>query len=208
MSNTEIATAVNVAVDAATPSATTTPAATTTEGTPSTPDICDQTPVSATEVCNMLATAEGNGTYIQTNGSTGASGRYQFMTQTAIGVIAEVRPVSNTAEARTIWDNCKSSSTEDCKKLQDEMCENYSAYIARSLNNSKIPLTDANRYLAWNQGTGGSRAIHRSMTSGQDVTNPTILKNMKGQAWDFSPDGQTFYNNMLEHLNERGVALA
>ena len=172
----------------------------------SAPD-CNDIPISASEGCNMLAAAEskGSGSYTALNASTGAAGRYQFIPSTAIEQIKQIRDVKDTEEARTLWNDCGSSSTPECKKLQDEMCKNYFGYIERSLKNGGIPLTNTNRYLAWNQGTGGARAIIRSIESGQPVSNPRILKNMQRQAWDFSADGKEFYNNMENYLQERGI---
>jgi hypothetical protein len=172
---------------------------------PSTSTECTDKPVSATEGCNMLSVAEGSGSYTQINKSTGAAGRYQFMKSTALERIQKIRPVANISEANALWNKCKQSSTQECKQLQDEMCKSNLAYIERSLTNRGIPLTNANRYLAWNQGTGGASVILKSLKTGLPVTNPTVLRNMKGQAWEFSENGKIFYDNMVKHISDRGV---
>jgi hypothetical protein len=167
----------------------------------------DGTEIEASEICNTLATAEGKGAYTQKNKKSSASGRYQFTTGTAIDVIQKLGYASNKANAGRIWSNCRRSSAENCKKVQDAMCNSYSKQIVSSLKNYGIKPTVENIYLAWNQGAGGSNVIWESIKSGQPVTNPKVLSNMKGQAWKFSPDGKTYYANMVNYLKRQGVNL-
>jgi len=167
--------------------------------------IADGTPVDASNVCNTLAKAEGNGTYVQKNSRTSASGRYQFVTSTAVDVIKKIGAAKTDAEAKSLWYNCRQSSTPDCKKLQDKMCNNYSSQIISQLEAKDIEITAENVYLAWNQGAGGASIIINAMKNGTQVTNRDVLKNMAGQAWKFSPDGKTFYANMQNYLRKRGV---
>jgi hypothetical protein len=167
----------------------------------------DGTPVEASEVCNRISVAEGNGTYTQKNKNTSAAGRYQFVTGTAASVIQKIGAASNEAAAKNIWYNCRQSSTEDCKKLQDKMCNHYSSQIIKQLKRYNIEPTVENIYLAWNQGAGGAKLIWQSIKTGQPVTNKNVLKNMKGQAWKFSSDGRTYYQNMVNYLKKKKVNL-
>lgn len=185
-----------------------TPTASVEETTDTYVDPCtlDSTPVNASEACNMLATAEGNGEYTEYNSDTGAAGRYQFMPSTGKSVLKQLG--FSSAEADATWEECKKSSSSKCKAIQDSMCNHYSGWVQSQLEKKNIPLTTENMYLAWNQGTGGANAILRSIQTGMPVTNPKILRNMKGQAWAFSDDGATFYKNMRGYLQGQGVALA
>jgi len=183
------------------------PADDTTEQTQTPVDPCDTTGASPSDICNSLATAEGSGSYTQSNPNTGASGRYQFIESTALGVLVKSGLSSSKADAQVLWNRCKQSGSAECKKVQDGMCEHYSKTIANSLNRRGIPDTVEFRYLGHNQGAGGANAIWRSMQTGEPVTNKNILRNMRGQAWAFSADGKEFYNNMVNHLKERGVNL-
>jgi hypothetical protein len=85
------------------------------------------------------------------------------------------------------------------------MCNYYSEQLARSLKNYGIEPTAENLYLAWNQGAGGAKLIINSAKTGQPVTNTKVLKNMHGQAWKFSADGATFYNNMVGYMKRQGA---
>ena len=171
-------------------------------------DPCDQSPISATEACNMLATIEGNGSYTQDGPSwSSAKGRYQFVKGTAVDQIMKTQNVSSKDEAELLWDKCSQSSSPECKKLQDELCANYSKEIENSLARKGHALTSTNRYLAWNQGAGGANVILTSASTGQPVTNPDILKNMQNQAWAFSSDGATYISNMQGYMAKKGVNL-
>ncbi len=160
-----------------------------------------QTPINASEACNMLATAEGNGKYDQ-GGS--ASGRYQFVKKTGVSVLKQL----GYSNPESTWNECSNSASENCRRVQDNMCNFYSEDISRQLKSKGIPITTENMYLAWNQGAGGANAILKSRQTGQPVTNKQILKNMHGQAWEYSSDGTTFYNNMRGYLKEKKVPLA
>lgn len=169
-------------------------------------DCGESTTSNATETCEAIALAEGNGTYTQTRGGfKSASGRYQFVGSTAVAEIKKIGAASTTAAATELWEKCRGSSTSECRQLQDDLCKSYSSYIKRSLNNRGIPPTVENIYLAWNQGPRGAAVIYNAMKTGSTITDPEVLSNMQGQAWEFSANGQTFYNNMLEHIQERNV---
>lgn len=161
----------------------------------------DQTPISASEQCNMLATAEGSGKYDQGGEQYG---RYQFTKSTGVGVLTQL----GHSDPTDVWNECSNSASERCKGIQDDMCNHYSAELSRSLTNRDIPVTTENLYLAWNQGAGGASVILRSVASGEPITNPEVLSNMHGQAWNFSTDGRTYYSNMRGYLQKKGVALS
>jgi len=165
----------------------------------------DGTPIEASSVCNTLAKSEGNGTYTQKNAKTSAAGRYQIITSTAVDLIRKIGAANTESEAKNLWFNCRQSTTTDCKKLQDKMCNNYSSSIIKQLKTKNIESTVENVYLAWNQGPGGAAIIINAMKNGTEVTNKEVLKNMHNQAWSFSPDGRTFYANMQSYLRKKGV---
>jgi len=175
--------------------------------TEETTDPCnpDNTPVDASELCNTLATIEGAGTYDQRGPATStASGRYQIINKTGYGELVKLG--HSKRDAKEIWDRCKRSSSPECKKIQDQVCNSYSSYLQRSLKNRGIPITRETLYLAWNQGGAGAGIIWKSIQTGQPVTNPKILKNMRNQrAWAFSSDGATFFKNMQGYMRKKGV---
>jgi len=164
----------------------------------------DSTPIEASELCNTLATIEGNGTYTQHGPSTStASGRYQIIDGTGAGQLVKLG-YSHT-EASSLWQKCKLSASEECKRIQDKVCNSYSHGLQKELKRRGIPVTKETLYLAWNQGAGGANVIWRSIQSGQPVTNPRVLRGMHKQAWKFSPDGATFYKNMQGYMRKKGA---
>ena len=164
-----------------------------------------------TDVCQMLSSAEGTGSYVQSYSSTGAAGRYQFTTKTAVEQIGTLKGVSP-ASASSLWAKCRTSASPECKQLQDDMCAQYSTSQAKSITNAGYPTTTTNRYLAWNQGAGGFRVIMESYKTGIPVSkekNPVVYATMHSkQAWDTSSaDGKTFVNNMRGYLRKQGVTV-
>ncbi len=162
-----------------------------------------------TDVCQMLSSAEGSGSYTQQYSSTGAAGRYQFTTKTAVEQIGILKGVSP-ASASSLWAKCRTSASPECKQLQDDMCMQYSTSQAKSITNAGYPTSTTNRYLAWNQGAGGFRVIMESYKTGIPVSkekNPVVYATMHSkQAWDTSSaDGKTFVNNMQGYLRGQGV---
>lgn len=170
-------------------------------------ELGDGTPVEVSEACNSLAKVEGNGSYTQQHGPdfSQAAGRYQFVGSTAVEQIIKLGKASNTAQAREIWTRCRTSNSPGCKVLQDEMCNQYSKSLMKSLENYGIPVTNRNLYLAWNQGVGGAKVILEAAKNNTNVTNPEVASNMTNQAWVKSTHAVTFLRGMEGFMRTRGV---
>jgi len=167
----------------------------------------DGTPVDASAACNQIAKIEGNGKYTQQNAArfSAAAGRYQFMGSTAVGVIVGMGAASSKSAATTKWTQCRTSNSQECKSLQDKMCNYYSTQILSQLKAKGIPTTTRNLYLAWNQGVGGASAILKAAAAGTTVTNPNIAGNMKNQAWVKTADAAKFLAGLEGWMRQRGV---
>lgn len=167
----------------------------------------DGTPVDASEACNKLAKIEGNGTYTQQNANryTAAAGRYQFISSTAESVLKEMEFAKNDAEARAIWESCRTSSSPNCKRIQDAMCNHYSESLISQLKAKGIPVTTRNLYLAWNQGAGGASIILKAAANGENVTDPTVASHMTNQAWIKTTNARAFLRGMEGYMKTRGI---
>jgi hypothetical protein len=180
-------------------------------GSSSTSDPCavgDGTPVNASEACNTLAQIEGNGKYTQQNAPrfSAAAGRYQFVGDTAVNVLKGMGKARTTAEARSLWSRCRTSNTEECKKLQDEMCNYYQKQQESQLKAAGIPFTTRNMYLAWNMGVGGAKTILRAANNGcSNVTHSKIASNMRNQAWVHTNNSCKFLKGMEGYIKRQGV---
>ena len=179
-------------------------------GSSSTSDPCaigDGTPVDASELCNKIAKIEGNGTYTQQNAArfSAAAGRYQFMGATATGVIKQMGKASNDAQARALWSKCRTSNSQECKSLQDQMCNYYANQLRNQLKKYGIKPTMRNMYLAWNQGAYGAKLILEAAKNGTNVTHSKVAHNMHNQAWTKTSNGQAFLAGMENYMRKRGV---
>jgi len=171
-------------------------------------DPCNQDPIDATAACNAFAKAEGDGSYNQRRSGSDVYGRYQFDNSTGVAEAVKARPELGAVGARDLWNGCMGKITTECKKLQDDMCRNYSGTIINELKNKGISPTPSNMYLAWNQGATGASQI---LAAGNgEVANSTRRYNMSQQAWNKPPRYETTYNGaefisrMNKYLAEKG----
>jgi hypothetical protein len=164
---------------------------------PETPETvtCEEA-ATATDGCNLMATGEGNGGYNSKNPKTSASGRYQFVEKTALYTLTGMGKAKSESEARTIWNDCATSTTPDCKKLQNEMCGWYFKDSVRQMNHYGVPPTKFNMYLAWNQGPQGASKILLAAKNGEQVTDETVKRGMRGQPF-FTGDSNNNYSGEL-----------
>jgi hypothetical protein len=168
-------------------------------------DPCNQAPIDATAACNSLAKAEGDGSYNQRRPGSSVYGRYQFDRATGVAEAVKARPELGAVKAKELWENCQGRITSECKKLQDDMCRNYSGTIISQLKAKGISPTPDNLYLAWNQGAAGAKQI---LDAGNgEVVNSTRRNKMAQQAWnkvDTTYNGAEFISRMRAYLAKRG----
>jgi hypothetical protein len=160
------------------------------------------TPSDPGSTCERLAQIEGNGSYTQdTNGSTGASGRYQIEQPTAVGEILKLGKASDKSEAISLWQKCRASDAPECRNLQDEICKSY----ASSLGGSNVREV----YLRWNMGVRGANEILEAHHSTGQVTNPVRIAKMDNQAWTRNnpSNGNTkvFLDGLNSYIKKRGI---
>ncbi len=166
-------------------------------------DECGQPLNDPGNTCGRLAQIEGNGSYTQnTNGSTGASGRYQIEQATAVGVMKNIgRGGSSDASRTALWQECRSSSSAQCTQLQDDICTAYAGTMSGG--------TIRDIYAQWNMGKAGADEIARAHATTGQVTNQTRINKMDNQAWTRNDpsNGNTakFYAGMEKYMRSKGI---
>ena len=158
--------------------------------------------VDAGDRCKTFAQIEGNGSYtLNTNGTAGASGRYQIEQTTAVGEMASMGIGSSYNDRVALWQKCRSSASAECAKLQDDICNNYAAKMKGK--------TMREAYLSWNMGPTGASQILNAHAAGTMVTNPDRIRKMDNQAWSINnPSGgdtTKFLNGLNDYMRKRGV---
>ncbi len=154
------------------------------------------------DTCGRLAQIEGSGSYTQdTNGSKGASGRYQIEQATAVGEMKKMGRVSSDAQGIQLWQTCRNSSSAECVKLQDDICKSY----AGSMSGKNIREV----YLQWNMGKSGANEILRAHADDGQVDNPVRIRKMDNQAWTKNNpsrgDTNKFLNGLDNYIKKRGI---
>ncbi len=178
------------------------------EPTP-TVDECVTPSADASANCNTIAQTEGNGSYTQdTNGTSGASGRYQITQNTAVGLIQDLNLANSKSSATSLWQQCRNSDSADCRKLQDSLCNSYSTQLSKGLTGDKNKFK--NFYLRWNMGPTGANEILNAYPN--KITNPERIALMDNQAWARPPTGspsngdtQKFLNGMNSYIRSKKV---
>ncbi len=173
--------------------------------TPTT-DECDEIPSDPIDLCKRLAQVEGSGSYTQdTNGSTGASGRYQINQTTAVHLMSTSNMVSSKSAGVALWQECRNSSSAKCVALQDSLCNIYATQLSKGLTG------DTNQfrylYLKWNMGPTGAKEILDAYPG--RVTNPARISNMNNQAWMVGNPGNgdtvDYLKRMDAYIEKRGI---
>jgi len=159
----------------------------------------------AKALCEYLATTEA-GHYGDTpSEGSKAYGRYQIESPAAIDALAYTRGMDKGA-ALKLFEKCRASTTDYCKKIQDEMCQGY---IGAIIKQSKGFLTGNKKlwefYLRWNMGASGGDTIQ---SEGEISTK--LLGRMRNQAWckrgtTCTGDSKQFINLMKKYMIEQGV---
>ncbi len=152
--------------------------------------------------CGKLAQIEGSGAYTQdTNGSAGASGRYQIEQPTAVGQMKKMGVGQNDTERKALWQKCRNSASAECKKLQDDICNNY----AGSMKGKNIREV----YLQWNMGPTGAREILDANAGDGQVDNQVRINKMDNQAWTknnpSNGDTTKFLAGLDNYIQKRGI---
>ncbi len=166
-------------------------------------DECGQPISDPGNTCGRLAQIEGNGNYTQdTNGSTGASGRYQIEQATAVGVMKSIgQGGSSDSSRRALWQKCRSSSSAECSKLQDDICASYAGTMSGE--------TIRDVYAQWNMGKSGAAEIAQAHATTGQVTNPARIRKMDNQAWTKNNpshgDTAKFYAGMEKYMRSKGI---
>ena len=159
--------------------------------------------------CNTMAKGEQSNGYTAYNKKTGAAGRYQFIPKTAKWILTSMLGVS-ASQADELWNKCKTSDTPECKSLQDQMCNKYYEYTIKQIQRvGVLPLDARSVWFAWNQGVNGASHIykkaHEPNPEDRVVTNKTILRNMKGQAFNGDNErADIFIQKMHAYLDSGG----
>ncbi len=153
-------------------------------------------------VCESLAQIEGNGSYTQnTNGTTGASGKYQIEQSTAVDRMMRMGTVSSKNEGVSLWQKCRSSASAECAKLQDDICNNYASSMTGS-NMREV-------YLQWNMGKKGASEILAAHAGSGQVTNQVRIDKMDNQAWTrgnpSNGDTTKFLNGLDAYIKKRNI---
>ncbi len=150
------------------------------------------------DICGRLAQTEGTGAYTQDRGGDGASGRYQITQSTAEYLLVKSGKASSSSQAASLWANCRSSSSPECQKLQDDLCNYYTTDLSKGLVGDKNKFNVL--YLRYNMGPTGANEILAAYPN--KVTDPERIALMNNQAWMSGNPGDGDTVDYLSKMNK------